>query len=108
MYKNATKCNETIGKWCKTKHGASKIIDTFETYQIASQLLLIEHSSGQGQLSRLLKEVNAIFGASLACSSVYWTTLGASNSMSVGSPVNQEEGCEADRTIWGCAQALEY
>jgi hypothetical protein len=35
MYKNATKCNETIGKWCKTKHGASKIIDTFETYQQA-------------------------------------------------------------------------
>jgi hypothetical protein len=34
MYKNATKCNETIGKWCKNKHGASKIIDTFETYQI--------------------------------------------------------------------------
>jgi hypothetical protein len=33
MYKNATKCNETTGKWCKTKHGASKIIDTFETYQ---------------------------------------------------------------------------
>jgi hypothetical protein len=33
VYKNATKCNETIGKWCKTKHGASKIIDTFETYQ---------------------------------------------------------------------------
>jgi hypothetical protein len=36
MYKNATKCNETIGKWCKNKHGASKIIDTFETYQIPS------------------------------------------------------------------------
>jgi hypothetical protein len=35
MYKNATKCNETIGKWCKTKHGASKIIDTFEMYQAA-------------------------------------------------------------------------
>jgi hypothetical protein len=34
MYKNATKCNETIGKWCKNKHGASKIIDTFETYQL--------------------------------------------------------------------------
>jgi hypothetical protein len=33
MYKNATKCNETIDKWCKNKHGASKIIDTFETYQ---------------------------------------------------------------------------
>jgi hypothetical protein len=27
------KCNETLGKWCKNKHGASKIIDTFETYQ---------------------------------------------------------------------------
>jgi hypothetical protein len=26
------KCNETQGKWCKNKHGASKIIDTFETY----------------------------------------------------------------------------
>jgi hypothetical protein len=33
MHKNATKCNETIGKWCKNKHGASKIIDMFETYQ---------------------------------------------------------------------------
>jgi hypothetical protein len=33
MYKSATKCNETIGKWYKNKHGASKIIDTFETYQ---------------------------------------------------------------------------
>jgi hypothetical protein len=22
-----------LGKWCKNKHGASKIIDTFETYQ---------------------------------------------------------------------------
>jgi hypothetical protein len=31
MHKSATKCNETIGKWCKNKHGASKIIDTFET-----------------------------------------------------------------------------
>jgi hypothetical protein len=32
MHKSATKCNETIGKWCKNKHGASKIIDTFEMY----------------------------------------------------------------------------
>jgi hypothetical protein len=32
MHKSATKCNETNGKWCKNKHGASKIIDTFETY----------------------------------------------------------------------------
>jgi hypothetical protein len=35
MHKSATKCNETIGKWCKNKHGASKIIDTFETYHVA-------------------------------------------------------------------------
>jgi hypothetical protein len=34
MHKSATKCNETIGKWCKNKHGASKIIDTFETYHV--------------------------------------------------------------------------
>jgi hypothetical protein len=27
------KCNETVGKWCKNKHGASKIIDTSKTYQ---------------------------------------------------------------------------
>jgi hypothetical protein len=33
MHKNATKCNETLNKWCKNKHGASKIMDTFETYQ---------------------------------------------------------------------------
>jgi hypothetical protein len=35
MHKNATKCNETLSKWCKNKHGASKIIGTFETYQQA-------------------------------------------------------------------------
>jgi hypothetical protein len=27
------KCNKILGKWCKNKHGASKIIDTLETYQ---------------------------------------------------------------------------
>jgi hypothetical protein len=36
MHKSATKCNETIGKWCKNKHGASKIIDTLDTYQTSS------------------------------------------------------------------------
>jgi hypothetical protein len=36
MHKNAMKCNETLTKWCKNKHGASKIIDTFETYQLSS------------------------------------------------------------------------
>jgi hypothetical protein len=38
MHKSATKCNKTIGKWCKNKHGASKIIDTLETYQTAAAL----------------------------------------------------------------------
>jgi hypothetical protein len=33
MHKNAMRCNETLSKWCKNKHGASKIIDTLETYQ---------------------------------------------------------------------------
>jgi hypothetical protein len=32
MHKNATKCNETLSKWCKNKHGASKIMDTLEIY----------------------------------------------------------------------------
>jgi hypothetical protein len=33
MHKNATKCNKTQSKWCINKNGASKIIDTFDTYQ---------------------------------------------------------------------------
>jgi hypothetical protein len=34
MHKSAT--NSLIGKWCKNKHGASKIIDTLQTYHIAA------------------------------------------------------------------------
>jgi hypothetical protein len=34
MHKNAMKCNETPNKWCKNKHGASKIMDTLETYHL--------------------------------------------------------------------------
>jgi hypothetical protein len=37
MHKNATKCNETLNKWCKNKHGSSKIMDTLETYQWGSE-----------------------------------------------------------------------
>jgi uncharacterized protein involved in cysteine biosynthesis len=33
MHKNAMKCKETLSKWCKNKHGTSKIMDTLETYQ---------------------------------------------------------------------------
>jgi hypothetical protein len=36
MHKNVTKCNKTLRKWCINKHGASKIIDTFETYHTPS------------------------------------------------------------------------
>jgi hypothetical protein len=56
MYKSATKCNETIGKWCKNKHGALKIIDTFETYQIGKTFsstksdLQVESSSGTSKV----------------------------------------------------------
>jgi hypothetical protein len=37
MHKSATKYNETLGKWGKNKHGASKIMDTSETYQPPAQ-----------------------------------------------------------------------
>jgi hypothetical protein len=41
MHKSATKCNETVGKWCKNKHGASKIIDMLETYQSPPEVFFI-------------------------------------------------------------------
>jgi hypothetical protein len=44
MHKSATKCNETVGKWCKNKHGASKIIDTLETYHPAfAKFMAVAH-----------------------------------------------------------------
>jgi hypothetical protein len=51
MHKSATKCNETVGKWCKNKHGASKIIDTLETYQPFLLLLRLRHA--QSTVTRL-------------------------------------------------------
>jgi hypothetical protein len=39
MHKNATKCNETLSKCCKNKHGASKIMDMLETYHRSSWIL---------------------------------------------------------------------
>jgi hypothetical protein len=38
MHKSTTKCNEILSKWCKNKHGASKIMDTLETDQMAAGL----------------------------------------------------------------------
>jgi hypothetical protein len=57
MHKNAMKCNKTQSKWCINKHGASKIIDTFETYQRATvaawrgpdQILSAMGRSGEGR-----------------------------------------------------------
>jgi hypothetical protein len=42
MHKNATKCNEILSKWCKNKHGASKIMDTLETYEAPQAVYLNE------------------------------------------------------------------
>jgi hypothetical protein len=35
MHKSATKCNETLGKWCKNKHGASKIITVKGSFELS-------------------------------------------------------------------------
>jgi hypothetical protein len=35
------KCNKTQNKWCINKHGASKIIDTFETYQSTVRIVCV-------------------------------------------------------------------
>jgi hypothetical protein len=40
MHKNATKCNKTQSKLCINKHGASKIIDMFETYHSSCSVAL--------------------------------------------------------------------
>jgi hypothetical protein len=41
MYKNAMKCNKTLIKWCKNKHGESTIIDTFETYHLGASISIM-------------------------------------------------------------------
>jgi hypothetical protein len=46
MHKSATECNETLGKWCKNKHGASKIMDTLETYHRADSPNRCTHFNG--------------------------------------------------------------
>jgi hypothetical protein len=45
-----------LSKWCKNKHGASKIIDTFETYQwcIIKIGLLVWKLPGVGGLDRII------------------------------------------------------
>jgi hypothetical protein len=53
MHKSATKYNETIGKCCKNKHGASKIIDTLATYQGSAP----RNENGQSMQSNLTKNI---------------------------------------------------
>jgi hypothetical protein len=54
MYKNAMKCNKTLSKWCKNKHEASKIIDTFETYQCTTPLVSWRGPDGNRATTLLL------------------------------------------------------
>jgi hypothetical protein len=53
--KNAMKCNKTQSKWCINKHGASKIIDTFETYHLTADSLaiMVKHAIEQGLITGL-------------------------------------------------------
>jgi hypothetical protein len=51
MHKNAMKCNETLSKWCKNKHGSSKIMDTLETYQASTFGSLVLSPTGLINLS---------------------------------------------------------
>jgi hypothetical protein len=53
MHKSATKCNETVGKWCKNKHGASKIIDTLETYQEPPSVIRYLGTPNLGKITSL-------------------------------------------------------
>jgi hypothetical protein len=67
MHKSATKCNETVGKWCINKHGASKIIDTLETYQ-GGGLTECGWRSGATRVARSVGSGNCSFGLLLlAC-----------------------------------------
>jgi hypothetical protein len=80
MHKNATKCNETIGKWCKNKHGASKIIDTFETYQGAVAARLSEEGVRPDWAAREDEHIHAGWRRELAeprCPFVRWEKLPA-------------------------------
>jgi hypothetical protein len=47
-----------IGKWCKNKHGASKIIDTFETYHSSFTDRDLQNHFSKLQME---KTVNCIF-----------------------------------------------
>jgi hypothetical protein len=67
MHKNTMKCNKTQSKWCINKHGASKIIDTFETYHPPPENFkqLLDTSRSCQRIHRLI-ELNLVAGANFA------------------------------------------
>jgi hypothetical protein len=77
MHKNATKCNKTQSKWCVNKHGASKIIDTFETYQPASINLrkLVLSPTGSINLGFILREDLLLCSSYLPLGVPNWTVI---------------------------------
>jgi hypothetical protein len=68
MHKNTTKCNETLSKWCKNKHNASKIMDTLETYHwFSSKVLFQKSSNGVGKEKKLYAKKVVQKGACVDC-----------------------------------------
>jgi hypothetical protein len=74
--------------------------------------LLVERSSGQGQLSGLLEEVDVVFvgffGLLFGVLDYPWRVEFDVGGKHCFCSVDQEEEREADRMIWSCARALEY
>jgi hypothetical protein len=60
MHKSATKCNKTLSKWCKNKHGASKIMDTLETYQNAKMHISTKNGTMVPQFAAELAQTMVI------------------------------------------------
>jgi hypothetical protein len=67
MHKNTTKYNKTQSKWCINKHGASKIIDTFETYQPSIEE---EEGAHDENHSELIKQTECM--STQLCKSPEW------------------------------------
>jgi hypothetical protein len=82
------KCNETLSKWCKNKHGASKIIDTLETYQGGPRRLTPWwRGPGLGRAAlgcgRLLAPLRLIFGLCLVSRKIGGSAFVSSNSENI-------------------------
>jgi hypothetical protein len=105
MHKNATKYNITQSKWCINKHGTSKIIDTFETYQRALTAKLWVLCHGVVGLEELLMLVMAV-AAGLAFK--IWSSLqicwGVPVSCLDGRAASQASACRR----LGCMLPFDY